>query len=544
MRAKQWVVLWSLWAARLVRQPTVTVRVSGGQLRGSIAADGSHASYFGIPYAEIRRGGRFKSAKPAPSWNGVLDAYNEHIRCIQRYTATTILGQEENCLTLNIYTPLVPYQDSLLPVMVYIHGGGFRDGSGSPSLYGPEYLTKHGVILVTFNYRLEIIGFLCLGIEEAPGNAGLKDQVEALKWVKKNIKAFGGDPNSITLFGESAGSASVFYHLMSPMSVGLFDRAIMQSGSAMSPWSLQFEPLKTASAVAKQMGYNTEDPHEIYGIFMNTSANKLLSTRVPRAIGDIVISENIFVPCIEKEVIGVDRFLKDLPYNLLKEGKFSKVPIIVGHNNAEGYMFAGKENDTTISNFNFFDSLPRDLIFPSAEEKKKVAEKFKQIYMGGEKISKKTLENLARYEGDWGITYPVIATIDFLMQNSDKNIYTYKFSYDGWMNIVKQMYGFWKSPGATHADELFYIFKLKITLLHSFLELDMINKMTAMWTNFAKYGDPTPAVTKLLPAKWLPTRRKDPRVFVIDKKFSTAPLWNDETLLFWNETYFKYRRKT
>lgn len=390
---------------------------------------------------------------------------------------------------MNIYTPIrTSPQEQLLPVMVYIHGGGFRDGSGSPFLYGPGYLLEHEVILVTFNYRLEIVGFLCLGIEEAPGNVGLKDQVQALKWVRENIKAFGGDPDSITLIGESAGSASVFYHLLSPMSRGLFHKAIMQSGSAMSPWSFQFEPLATASALARQLGFQSEDPHELYRIFMNTSATKLLSTRVPRAVGDIVLSENIFVPCVERELSNEDHFLADYPYNLLLQGRYTKVPIIVGYNNAEGYMFAGKENKTTIANMNFFNSLPRDLSFPSEEEKNAVAARFEKLYMGDKKISKETLVTFAKYEGDSTITYPVIATVDLLLRNSSNQVYTYRFSHDGWMNIVKQLYGFWKAPGATHADELFYIFKLKANLVQSFIEMDMIRRMTTMWTNFAKFG--------------------------------------------------------
>ncbi|XP_013162947.1 PREDICTED: cholinesterase 2-like [Papilio xuthus] len=538
MRAQQWVALWSLWAARLLPQRTPAVRVSGGLLRGSLSPDGSHAAYLGIPYATA---GRFQAPKPVTGWSGVLEAQDEHIRCIQRFTATTVLGTEDNCLTLNVYTPI--NRGRILPVMVYIHGGGFRDGSGSPFIYGPEYLVKHEVILVTLNYRLEVMGFLCLGIQEAPGNAGLKDQLEALKWVKTNIEAFGGDPNSITLFGESAGSASVVYHLLSPMSAGLFHRAIMQSGSAMSPWSFQFEPVSTASALAAQLGYNTSDPYELYNIFVNTSAEKLLSARVPRARGDVVLSENIFVPCAEKRIEGNDQFLNDTPYNLLSLGKYTKLPVIVGFNNAEGYMFVGKENDTTISNINFIDSLPRDLSFPTMGEKKSVADTFNKLYMNYEKISKNNLVKFSRYAGDSGITYSVAATVDLMLRSSERPLYAYQFSFSGWMNVVKQLYGFAGAPGATHADELFYLFKLKAKLFQSFLELDMVDKMTTMWTNFAKYGDPTPAVTQLLPVKWPPTERNNPRVFVIDSQFSTAPLWSGPALLFWNETYSKYRRK-
>lgn len=371
--------------------------------------------------------------------------------------------------------------------MVFIHGGGYRDGSGSPFIYGPKHLLQHGVILVTFNYRLEILGFLCLGIKEAPGNAGLKDQVEALKWVQKNIKVFGGDPDNVTIFGESAGAASVLYHLLSPMSKGLFNKAILQSGSAMSPWSLQFKPLKMASLLAKQMGFNTQDPHEIYKIFNNVAAEDLLRHRVPRKKGDIVLSENIFVPCVEKEIPGVERFLPDTPYNILTKGTYQKVPVIYGFNNAEGYMFTGKENDTTLLNMDFYNALPRDLVFPTEEEKKTTARILDKIYMNGEKVSNRSLVKFSKFEGDSSITYPTVATIDIILKTSDKPIYVYQFCYDGMLNYAKMYYGFSKAPGATHADEIFYIFSVGAPM-RSYVEQKFINNMTELWTNFAKIG--------------------------------------------------------
>lgn len=389
-------------------------------------------------------------------------------------------------MTLNIYTPFRP-ADKLRPVMVFIHGGGFRDGSGSPYLYGPEYLVKHDVILVTFNYRLEILGFLCLGIKDAPGNVGLKDQVQALLWVQRNIKMFGGDPDKVTLFGESAGSASVLYHILSPLSKGLFQKAIMQSGSAVSPWSLQFEPIETAKQLAKQLGYELHDPHQLYELFKSKSIKELLSTRVPRGEGDVVISENIFVPCVEKEIPNENQFIIDVPYNLISNDAYNKVPLIIGYNNAEGYMFVGKENATTISNFNYYGAMPRDLLFPSDEVKIKTAEDLKSLYDNSE-LSDDLLVRLSKFEGDSGIIYPVALTTEMLAKTNTHPVYAYKLCYDGWMNIIKLLFGFSKYPGATHADDIFYMFKLKITLPTSFFEVDMIDKITTMWANFAKYG--------------------------------------------------------
>ncbi|XP_047030744.1 cholinesterase 2-like [Helicoverpa zea] len=539
MMSLKLLVLISLCIPPLMTHPAAPVQLTGGQAQGSVSVDGSHLQYLGIPYATVTH--RFQAAEPNPTWDGVFNARNEHIRCKQRFMGSRILG-EEDCLTLNVYTPKET-SDSPLPVMVFIHGGGFRDGSGSPFAYGPKFLVKHGVILVTLNYRVEVLGFLCLGIKEAPGNVGMKDQVEALKWVQNNIRAFGGDPDNVTIFGESAGAASVSFHLLSPMSKGLFHRAVMQSGSALAHWALQFEPLTIASRLAEQMGYSTEDPIEIYNVFANMTAEDLLSHRVPRKKGDIYSSEIIFVPCIEKKIHNVERFLTDSPYNLITKGKYNKVPVIIGFNNEEGYYFTGRENETTLANANFYDALPRDLMFPTDEEKMKTAKMFDQLYMNGEKITEKkdSLRKFSRFEGDAIVIYPVVATMELFLRTLNKPVFAYKFQYDGFLNYAKMAFGFRGSPGATHGDELFYLFSS--LALPPNLELKFINKFTEMWTNFAKYSNPTPPSSSILP-QWESAALPEPKLMVIDEDMSMAPIWKDNThaLQLWNTTYAKYRK--
>jgi bile salt-stimulated lipase len=243
----------------------------------------------------------------------VFEAINENIECQQaikiesQYTIGT-----EDCLILNVYTPLNK-PNRLLPVMIFIHGGGFFQRSASPAIYGPEYLIKKDVILVTINYRLNVQGFLCLGIKEAPGNAGLKDQVAALKWVQRNVRAFGGDPDNVTLFGESAGGSSVSYHVLSPMSKGLFHKAIIQSGSSLCSWSTQYNPVYLASLLARTFGFHSRDPHELYKFYMNANDADLIVNRVPRKEGNIIISEILFTPCVEEIIEGEEPFLTALP---------------------------------------------------------------------------------------------------------------------------------------------------------------------------------------------------------------------------------------
>ncbi|KAJ8718214.1 hypothetical protein PYW07_006144 [Mythimna separata] len=532
--------LFLLLVSPLVLQPAAaTVQLSGGQVQGEVALDGSHKLYCGIPYAIVTH--RFQEAEPNPKWEGVYNARNEQIGCSKRFTSTRDQG-DEDCLTVNVYTPVKP-SDSPRPVMVFFHGGGISD-DGCPIMYGPKYLVKQGVILVTFNYRMELLGYLCLGIKEAPGNVGLKDQVQALKWVKRNIKAFGGDPDNVTIFGSSSGSFAVSYHLISPMSKGLFKRAIMQSGSALSFWALQFQPLETASLLAQQMGHTTTDPKEIYNLFNNMTADDLLSYRVPRKEGDVVISEFVFVPCVEKKIQGVEPFLSDSPYNLISQGKYNKVPVIIGFNSQEGLYFWGQENNTRLAKVDFYNAMPRDLTFPSNDEKVNTANRLKELYMAGENITeeKSSLEKLARFEGDAAVTYPVIATIDLFLQTLKEPLYAYKFNYDGWLNYAKIMYEFYEYDGASHADELFYLFNIDSSM--AFAEEKFINKFTTLWTNFAKYSDPTPASSSISP-RWEPATMEAPRLLLIDKQNSMEPIWDDsnEVFRFWNTTYSLYRRK-
>lgn len=130
-------------------------------------------------------------------------------------------------------------------------------------MYGPDYLLTENVILVTFNYRLGVLGFLNTGTEDAPGNAGLKDQILALRWTRDNIKAFGGDPNNITIGGQSAGAASVHYLTLSKLTKGLYKRAIAQSGVTLNPWSMTSNPQERAFMLAKQLNFVTNDTEKL-----------------------------------------------------------------------------------------------------------------------------------------------------------------------------------------------------------------------------------------------------------------------------------------
>lgn len=163
--------------------------------------------------------------------------------CIQRdpFRRDVEIEGSEDCLYLNVYTPIRDRDEEKaksLPVMVFFHGGGWQCGSGISMFYGPDFIMEHeNIVYIGANFRLGPLGFLSTGTKDCPGNNGLKDQVQILRWIKGNVAAFGGDPNKVTVFGESAGGASGTYHMMSPLSKGLFHQVISQSGANFNPWA-------------------------------------------------------------------------------------------------------------------------------------------------------------------------------------------------------------------------------------------------------------------------------------------------------------------
>ncbi len=233
-------------AAPAIEDGTV-ITVNEGAVRGVAGRDAAVTVYKGIPYAAAPVGAlRWKPPQPAPVWEGVRDASEFCASCVQEIRRSYLPWTEEymfrndvseDCLALNIWTPARRAEERL-PVYVYIHGGAYYGGSGEVLLYDGEALARKGVIVVTLNYRLGVFGFLAHPelTAESPhgssGNYGLLDQIAALRWVRENIAAFGGDPERVTVGGQSAGAGSVHHLLVSPLARGLFQRAIAQSG----PW--------------------------------------------------------------------------------------------------------------------------------------------------------------------------------------------------------------------------------------------------------------------------------------------------------------------
>jgi carboxylesterase type B len=256
---------------RTIRQDErVLVNTKNGHLRGryqpyKTGTPGGYYSFQGIRYGKAPMGNRrFRAALPEEPWKGIRPAMREGTSCPHRNMVLERYRGSEDCLFLNVYTPQLYARNKKLPVLFWIHGGAFTFGNGNSFLLGPDYfMQSNDIILVTINYRLGTLGFLNTGTHDAPGNAGLKDQVLALKWVRDNIEFFGGDPKEVTVGGQSAGAASVHYLMLSPLGKGLFKRAIAQSGVTLNPWSVTDVTAERAFKLGNVLNYATNDTESL-----------------------------------------------------------------------------------------------------------------------------------------------------------------------------------------------------------------------------------------------------------------------------------------
>lgn len=275
-----------------------------------------------------------------PKWKGERLAIEDSPICLHicPFIRATELEGQEDCLYLNVYTPPLEFIKNIkpLPVMVWFHGGGWESGTGGDYYYGPQHLLDKNVILVSGNYRLGPLGFLSTETTECPGNFGLKDQVEILKWVQRNIASFGGNPNSVTIFGESAGGASITYHMNSEKSKGLFHRAIPQSGTFFNPWAQPAHkgaPSKKAARLASLFKCDDKNTKVMVDCLRKVPAYDLMSK-----FNDFFQWENQpmipFPPVVEPD--HPDAFLSEHPRETSL--KSLAIPIMIGITTGEGLL--------------------------------------------------------------------------------------------------------------------------------------------------------------------------------------------------------------
>lgn len=313
-----------------------TVQVTGGEVRG-VVKDGI-ASFKGIPFAVPPVGElRWRAPQPVVPWEGVREADQFGPPPMQMALATLVYGSKpsEDCLHINVWTA-AKEADERRPVMVWIYGGAFNGGGAGDAIFDGTHFAKKGVVLVTFNYRIGVFGFLAhpeLSAESGQGSGcyGIQDQIAALRWVKENIAQFGGDPSRVTIFGQSAGGISVSILTQSPPARGLFHRAISQSGGSMAPVKTaadQANVLVPSLALAEQMGK---------AFLVDLGATDIQAARTLSA--DAVQGGK--VKSLPWPVADGTTILADNPLDLYERGAFNDTPILVG-TNSDDAIFGAK----------------------------------------------------------------------------------------------------------------------------------------------------------------------------------------------------------
>jgi carboxylesterase type B len=393
-----------------------------------------------------------------------------------------ILNGVEDCLVMNILVPLIANATNLLPAIVYIHSGAFAGGSAN---MGKLYHVAHrDIIAISFNYRVGALGFACLGTEEIPGNAGLKDQLAALKWINKNIKKFGGDPNKITLAGFSVGATMAELHAISKHTDGLFNKLILDSGSALAPFAVNRDPVSTAKNIALSMGYNgTGDVKELTKFYLEAPIKYLASKSVNFFLPNSTFG---FSPCIETLENNPQPFLTESPLDTIKRGDVKQLSVLSGFANMEGLSRSIKFQEwLEMMNKNFGTFLPADLTFNDAKTKNSIVKEVRDRYFKEPEITSKNKQNYVDYFSDSMFKYPIMKSAKLHAGGKGNTVYLYEFSYVGQLNTK---HFFMDSiTGASHRDQTAYIWDL-LSFTNSLSDFDTRGRLTYMWTDFAKYG--------------------------------------------------------
>ena len=329
-------------AGQTVLDPDAPVRVTGGAIRGAVSAlDAGVVAFKGIPYAAPPAGElRWRPPRPVVAWEGVRDASGSGPICVQN--GGRDVPQDEDCLFLNVWAPRET--SAPRPVLFWIHGGGYTGGSGSTALYDGTRLAADGAVVVTINYRLNVFGFLAhpaLSAESphgASGNYGLLDVVAALEWVRDNVALFGGDPDRVTIFGESAGGGAVMSVMLIPAAEGLFHRAIAQSNwingwdrplaAPARGWeAAEAQGLRVAAALG--IAADAEDP---LAAMRAAGAADVLAASNADAGSPFLRTGNVWAPNVDGRVVPDD------PLAMYHAGRQHRVPLLTGLNGNEGSL--------------------------------------------------------------------------------------------------------------------------------------------------------------------------------------------------------------
>ncbi len=456
----------ALGAATMLRADDLTVKIAQGKLQGKTINEGKVNAFLGIPYAAPPVGElRWRPPQAAPHWRGTRNATRYGARCIQGRVASDMAfqdsGPSEDCLYLNVFTPATANNKSKLPVMFWIHGGGFEAGSASEPRHNGDFLPTRGVVLVTINYRLGVFGFLAtpaLAAEQSgsAGNYGLMDMVAALQWVKANIAAFGGDPANVTIFGESAGSEAVSALMAAAPARGLFAKAIGESGGALAIGSSRrpsFQQVEQRDqAWVNSLGMDLEHLRQLPAEIIRATSLRSDAPRFSAVVDGRLLTEPVAVT--------------------YAAGRQAHVPLLAGWNRDEQHALS---------------------VGMTAEKWKAFAEQtfgehaaeFLRYYPGD--TDAEAVRSAIEYNSDSFIAFATWRWIDAHVKTGDAPVYRYHFE------LAAPPSKFHPGWYAFHSDDIEYVFGNLDTRPGAAWrpeDRELSNQIMDYWTNFARTGNP------------------------------------------------------